>query len=84
MQTYETSFSVSALREVLDALKPANRAENYNRAYRVEVDGLEIVPLTTSLRHFSDYLFYSSADSRVVSFIIYYRHKIIARYNIHF
>jgi hypothetical protein len=82
MQVFETNFSISALREVLAALKPVTHLEKYKRAYRVEVDGLEIVPLTTSLSHFSDYLFFSSPDARVVCFIIYYRHKVIARYKI--
>jgi hypothetical protein len=83
MKLHESNFSVNALREILTALKPANHVEKYKRAYRVEVDGLEIVPLTTSLSHFGDYLFYSSPDARTVCFIIYYRHKIIARYKIH-
>ncbi|MCU0432520.1 MAG: hypothetical protein MUC87_03570 [Bacteroidia bacterium] len=80
MQVHENDFSVSALREILTALKPVNHLEKYKRAYRIEVDGLEIVPLTTSLAHFSDYLFFSSPDARVVCFIVYYRHKIISRH----
>lgn len=79
MKTEELKYTVENIQMIFNYLTKCCEMHSV-RSFRIEVDGLEIVPCTTNLNRFNDYLFYSSPESHSVTFTIYHRNRVEYRY----
>jgi hypothetical protein len=79
MKTEYLEYKIENIQMIFNYLTRC-KEQGYERAYRIEIDGLEIVSSTTSLEHFNDFLFYSTDESITILFTIYHRHRVEFRY----
>jgi|GEM_PF-6954185 len=71
----KTTYSVEKVQSVYEYLKDCKR-RGYPRAYRVLVDGVEIVARTKELEHFHDFLHYSGEQAKELTIAVYYLHLV--------